>query len=118
KAELLPDLGKKPEAMRITASISLLLRRLLAGEESNPELFSEFVSGLKFLEQAEDSGDYTGIEAIIVLRLLSHLGYIGGGKVSEKLVASPLDRELVFEAKKQRTEILSEINRALRESQL
>ncbi len=58
------------------------------------------------------------IEVVIVLRMLDNLGYIGGSEAFQTLVKSPFEQELIFEVSKNRTHILSEINKALRETHL
>ncbi len=118
KTNLLEGLSKKPETFEIFSNIARLLKRLLAGEEANEALFADLLNGLSILEKAEKKENYRNIEAVIVLRILSNLGYIGGGEVLGAFTRSPFEGDLVFEVSKNRTKILSEINRALRESHL
>jgi DNA repair protein RecO len=118
KTNLLESLPKRPETFEIFSNIARLLKRLLAGEEPNETLFADLLSGLSVLEKAGTMEECRNIEAIMVLRLLSNLGYIGGSEALGNFVKSPFEDELVFEVSKNRAQILSEINRALRESHL
>lgn len=102
--------------LEVLAKVSKLLRRLLAGEEANTELFEDLVKGLKILESSKDE-EIRNVEVILVLRTLHRLGYIGGNNVGG-LLESPLGDELIYEVAKSRKDILSEINKALRETHL
>ena len=99
-------------------NISKLLRRLLAGEDPNKELFTDLLDGLNILEKAETIDELRNIEAIIVLRILNNLGYIGGNEILKDFIRSPFEKELIFEVSKSRTKILHQINKALRETHL
>ncbi len=107
-----------PIALGITANISKLLRRLLAGEEANEKLFMDLVSGFSVLEKAKDKKEAHNIETIIVLRILNNLGYIGEGKISDEFILSPFEGDLIFQASENRNKILREINKALKETHL
>jgi len=54
------------------------------------------------------------IEAVLVLRILNNLGYIGGDEKLQNLVKSPFEQELILEISKSRMEVLRQINKALR----
>ncbi|HPS21394.1 MAG TPA: DNA repair protein RecO [Candidatus Paceibacterota bacterium] len=120
KTNELENVSKKRETLEVFANISRLLIRLLAGEEANEILFDDLLNGLFILEKCETNNNEVlrNIEAVIVLRILNNLGYIGGGKITDEIIKSPFEQELVFKVSKNRTKILSEINRALRESHL
>lgn len=118
KTDILENITKKTENFKVFASIALLLKRLLAGVEHNEILFDDLVRGLTILEKAETNEDLCNIEAIIVLRILNNLGYIGESLVAENIIKSPFEQNLIFEASKNRTQILSEINKALKETDL
>lgn len=118
KTNRLGNISKRPETFEIFANISRLLKCLLAGEEANKNLFSDLLNGLSILEKAETRQDLRNIEAIIVLRILSNLGYIGGDELLKNLVKSPFEESIIFEVAKSRAKILSEINKALKETHL
>ena len=61
----------------ITARISLLLRRLIAGEEKDAGLFQDVRQACLFLDQSSHTRDVRdGLEIILVLRILDRLGYL------------------------------------------
>lgn len=118
KTNVLEGITKKPSAFRILFNVSRLLKRLLSGEEPNQELFDDFVLGFAILQKTSTRDDPSGIEAVIVLRILANLGYIGEEEAFENLIKSPFEEELVYEAAKNKKNILREINKALRETNL
>jgi hypothetical protein len=62
--------------------------------------------------------DQENIEAVIVLRILNNLGYIGGDETMQNLVKSPFEENLIFQVSKSRREVLHQINKALKETHL
>lgn len=118
KTNLLENITKRKENFQILANISRLLRRLLPDVEPNPELFTDLISGLSILEKTEKKEDLQNIEAIIVLRMVNNLGYIGGNENLQAFIKSPFEENMIFEISKHRKNILSEINKALKETQL
>ena len=118
KTNTLEELTKKPANFQILVNITRLLKRLLVGVEPNEALFVDLLHGLSILEKIENKEDLRNIEAIIVLRILNNLGYIGGGDLMQNLVKSPFEENLIFEVSKSRTQVLSEINKALKETHL
>lgn len=118
KTNALESLTKDSGKFEVLFNVSNLLKRLLAGEDANRTLFLDVLDGLFILENSKDVGELANIEVVLVLRILDNLGYIGGNKSLEYLVKSPFEKELVFEISKNRKNVLSEINRALRETQL
>lgn len=58
-----------------------LLRRLMPGERSDEALFSDLRDFLEFLVNTElSTGELKDAESLMVLRLLSHLGYLKAEK--------------------------------------
>lgn len=118
KINQLEKITKRKETFEVLVNISQLLRRLLTGVEPNEALFEDLVRGLSMLETAETKDDLRNIEAIVVLRIVHNLGYIGGDEELQKIIRSPLAEDVLFEAAKNRRKILTEINKALRETHL
>jgi DNA repair protein RecO len=105
----------------LTAKISLLLKRLLHGEDAHPELFTCIMAARNFMEeQPELSVQNTEIlESLIVWRILKMLGYIGKEVgLEENLETAPLSLELLSRLMPKRALLNKHINKALRESQL
>lgn len=118
KTNMLEDISKQSATLRVFANISRLLKRLLAGVEPNKSLFTDLLQGLSILEKSKTKEELYNIEAIIVLRILNNLGYIGGEEILKTFVKSPLEQETIYEMTKSRVQILREINKALKETHL
>ena len=107
-----------PEIFAVFVNISKLLKRLLAGEDPNETLFSDLLDGLSVLEKSKTQDELRNIEAVIVLRILHNLGYIGGNEVLKDFIKSPFEKDIVFKVSESRTKILYQINKALKETHL
>jgi DNA repair protein RecO (recombination protein O) len=118
KTDKLEKITKSSKKLEIFENVSRLLKRLLAGVEPNETLFDDLVNGLLFLEQVDSKDDLHNIETIIVLRILNNLGYIGDHDVLKTFTRSPFEDNIVLEASKNRKIILSEINKALKETHM
>jgi len=118
KTNVFENIYKRPEIFSVVTNISHLLKRLLAGEDVNTKLFSDLIKGFLILEKSKTNEELRNVEAIIVLRILNNLGYIGDSKMLGSLIESPFEEDLIFEASKSRAKILSEINKALKETHL
>lgn len=118
KTGKLEGLSKNREIFGVVSNIANLLKRLLAGVEKNENLFTDLAKGLAILEKAQTPKDICDLEVIIVLRVLNHLGYIGGDETLQNLVKSPFAESMIFEVSKLRREALRQINKALKESHL
>ncbi len=118
KTNELEEITKNPGGLAVFSNIARLLKRLLAGEEPNPNLFHDVLAGVLVLEKTTGGEDLRNIEGVMVLRILKNLGYIGQDKAFDALVESPFESGLIFEASKSRIKILSEINKALKETHL
>ena len=108
----------QPGVFEIFVNISKLLKRLLAGEDPNKDLFADLLNGLSILQKSETREELHNIEAIIVLRILNNLGYIGSNEMLKDFVKSPFEEDLIFKVSESRTKILYQINKALRETHL
>ncbi len=118
KSNMFEQVIKDPRTFKVLANISHLLKRLLAGIEPNVILFDDLLNGLSILEKSATKEELSNIEAIMVLRILNNLGYIGEEESIKTFIKSPFEKNLVFEISKNRTKILSQINQALKETHL
>jgi len=120
KTNALEQISKNPATFEVLYNVANLLKRLLAGIETNEILFVDLIDGLSILEKisGDKVEDLRNIEAIIVLRILHNLGYIGGNEKMQNLVKSPFEQNLIFEVSKSRIEVLRHINKALKETHL
>ena len=108
-----------PSRNSLFARMALLLRRLLHGEEANPDLFEALFAAQRFLMSAdltEEQGK--ALESITVLRTMHHLGYVGADAALRPFIDEPLSSELLQAAGAQRVAINAHINKALKESHL
>jgi DNA repair protein RecO len=117
KKNELEEIAKDKNKFYLFGNMGRLLKRLLPVEEGNEELFSDFIKGLHVLENSNQK-EINNVEVMIVLRILYHLGYIGENETSKNLTRSPIEKELVYEISQRRANLLREINKALRETQL
>ena len=114
-ASLWRHIGKR----RVIAEHAHLLRRLIHGEERHEVLFDDILSGLKFLSGLENDIELRAAELVMVVRVLSHLGYF-----APQTVFAPFAEENIWTtdslrlAATDRIAILSEVNRALELSHL
>lgn len=108
------------EARRIVARVLNLVRRLVHGEERNSELFSALDSMMKKAREIPlVSGDLTPFELLSLLRVLHTLGYFGTVQgIDGSVLTGDMTDEMFLLVSKNKTGILSHINRALEETQL
>ena len=114
------DLRGNPPAAAVAIQGLRLLKRLLPGEEGNPELFSIMSSALACLRSEElSAAELQSVEMILILRILRNLGYF---PVRENLVSfsesAGWGRELLSGFEAHRKEALDAINASLRQTQL
>lgn len=117
KTNKLENLSKL-EIFEVFINISKLLKRLLAGEDPNKDLFVDLINGLSVLEKSKTKDELRNIEAVIVLRILNNLGYIGGNEVLQDFIKSPFEEDIIFKVSESRVKILHQINKALKETHL
>lgn len=112
------------ESVAVVARIFRLLYRLVAGENGDEKLFSIVHSGIIFLKENQDTENFNkdmilDIEAVIVLRILNRLGYIGSSeKINFYILNDKWDGEVFEKMKDERRDALKAINSGIRESQL
>ncbi|MCW9054847.1 MAG: DNA repair protein RecO [Candidatus Pacebacteria bacterium] len=113
---LADDEGKRELILRMVR----LLRKLLAGEESNPALFRVVMSGIESIRTtATDSKELTDLECLIVLRILHNLGYLAKDeRTAPFLDVATIDSSIVSLVSPMRREMIRQINTSLQESQL
>lgn len=108
------------EKLALCANTFALIRKLVTGEEKNPELFEILDAGFSFLECADlKSEDIKNTEAILMLRILNNLGYFGGSQALDVFVKeSGWSAELLIEMSATRRSAISIINKSLEASHL
>lgn len=108
------------ERCSVMARVSILLRRLLKGEEENKVLFDEVVQALSFLQKTPlNKKELFSAEVVIVMRILSALGYWGDNDALAPFVGSnALTQETIQALGEVRPIAIREINKSLKETQL
>jgi recombinational DNA repair protein (RecF pathway) len=109
----------KREQLFSFARIVSLLKRFLHGEEVQPNLFETIYTFFTYVSLAENTHESIRLaEIATVFRVLYILGYVDA-QLFETLLGSTTLDEITFETvRANEREMLSHINRALRESHL
>lgn len=120
KENVLQALGGSREATHMVGRIFALLRRLLTGEEKNEPLFVTVLEGLQFIQKQNDSAMVSGVEIVLVLRILYLLGYLAPRNEFDPFLSHSAlwDESVISNALLFRTLAISEINHSLQQSQL
>ena len=109
---------KTPGHRLILVRVLSLVRRMLAGEERNTELFDSLSNGSAFLSGVPNAS-LPEAEILLVLRVLYHLGYVGASAVfSELMVGNLWNDEALHEASRCRKVLVNLVNESLRSSHL
>jgi len=125
----------------LLARLALLLRRVLHGEEPNPDLFGHLLACAKFVDSLSISDDQISesnlqsLESVTVLRALHSLGYVGNDLEIREFLMVPMTVsddislpisttspeitiDLLAKATPKRAIINKHINKAIQESHL
>jgi DNA repair protein RecO (recombination protein O) len=109
-----PLLKSTREARAIAGRVSKLLTRLIQGEEPVSDLFQSVDSGLMALARAADEKTVHSIESVLVLRILSHLGYLPHtAALKPFLEADFFSIELAAEVERSKALLMRTINESL-----
>lgn len=99
---------------RTAARATRLLLRLINGEESMPALYQTVSRGFAALARAGGKEQEEALECVLVLRILSHLGYLPKTPELSPFVASDeFGIELAKRALEARTSLVRTINESL-----
>lgn len=110
--------GRGRLARAAAGRIARLLLRLIQGEEPVPRIYAGVRAGLVYIAIA-DERDIELAECLTVLRILSELGYVHGGKALEPfLVTSDVTDELVGQVRISKQTLIRAINASLSETGL
>jgi DNA repair protein RecO len=99
--------------------IAKLITRLVQGEEPVPQLFTSVTEGLVFLANAATDTDAQAIESVLVLRILSQLGYLPRTPELAPFIENQFfSLELAAAAAQSRSVLIRAINESLQQSGL
>ncbi len=119
-AERAVRLAPRAAASRRSASrVSSLVLRLVGGEEASPSLYEIVAHGLRRFADLEEGEDAEILEAVVMLRILSSLGYVPSAPETEPfLSAGPVSPELLSRAAAFRAPLAHAVDESLRASGL
>ncbi len=111
---------KSSEKFLVCAHALSLIKKLVAGEEKNEKLFDIVHSGFVFLEENElTEKEVASFECVMMLRIVSNLGYLTSEKELLAFVDSDVwNKDLLLLMEKHKTKAVQEINMSIKESQL
>ena len=100
--------------------ITVLLRRLIKGEERNEVLFERVLDGFMSLKKNQLTfAQLKSFEAVLVVQILHILGYWGEDPRYAELLVSPLSfPEILEHVEAKKSLVIQEINKSLRATQL
>ncbi len=104
-------LNAQPASRAAIARVSRLLLRLVAGTEPSPELFSTVSEGFDAIAL---SGSPESLEVVLVLRVLSKLGYLPHTEALAPFVEGEFSIELSAQALERRALLVRTINESLK----
>ncbi len=113
-------LKANPLLLGVFARIFSLLDRLLSGEEKNELLWNYLEEAVRFaIAEKPAASLIPNFEYILVLRILSSLGYLGTSPDTVPFVESPYwSEELLTRMNLLVPRVVGEINKSLKETQL
>ena len=107
------------DKLRLVGNTFLLLRRLITGEEENAPLYRDLTDALAFLKDNLTLHDeIQAFESILVLRILSRLGYRLPRDDWQEFLTDTLSKNLTLRFVSHRRAAVTLINETLSESQL
>lgn len=115
-ASALNFFSEKIEKSRTKVQALRLLKKLCPQDEPLPVLFSEIKNAFVFMDNQKLFSDKS-MDALLVLKVLSHLGY-WGDENENSFVESPFNNEILNEITKVRKHIITQLNNSLRATQL
>jgi DNA repair protein RecO len=98
----------------------VLVKRLVQGEEKNEALWSVLASAFEYVRKTAVEKDASeDFECLLILRILHTLGYIAASSETAVFLAeNTWNDELFKQISVSKTDILTQINKALKESHL
>ncbi|MCX6819847.1 MAG: DNA repair protein RecO [Candidatus Adlerbacteria bacterium] len=99
---------------RASGRVARLLLRLINGEEPVPELYTTVRGGFAYMAGGLDEAEIENAECVLVLRVLSHLGYLEQTEISMPFVANnEFSPTVTTEARALRPALIRVINESL-----
>ena len=105
--------GEERDRRVRSGKIAKLLLRLVNGEEPVPALYKTVIEGLGAIAGAATPADAEAVEMVLVLRILSHLGYLPHTQALAQFIEGEYSVELAAQALKSRATLVRAINESL-----
>ncbi|HEY4501608.1 MAG TPA: DNA repair protein RecO [Candidatus Paceibacterota bacterium] len=105
--------GEERDRRVRSGKIAKLLLRLVNGEEPVPALYKTVIEGLGAIAGAATPADAEAVEVVLVLRILSHLGYLPHTQALAQFIEGEYSVELAAQALKSRATLVRAINESL-----
>ncbi len=104
---------------RVLAQITSVLLKMTQGETPHKEIFQIVTSCFEYLRTIEQK-DITNFEIVAVMRILHELGYVERKKETDGFLENKelWNEQILQKASSSRKEIISLVNKGLKESQL
>jgi recombinational DNA repair protein (RecF pathway) len=120
ESQVFEEIKKDKERLALTAKIFSLIDRLIKGERKDTELFDDIYNAFILINKEELSSDeFSGLELILVYRILHDLGYVSYDSSSAQLVEfKEWERGFLNVDKSLRAKLLKQINDAIAHSHL
>ncbi len=111
--------GQTIESKKIVAQIAKVLLQTITGEMSLPLVFEIVSGGIETLSKLSQQ-NIKQAEALILLRLLSELGYVAKTEINQKYLndVHNWNNDLIENLKEDKEVVVQEINKALKVSQM
>ena len=104
---------------KVVSQVFLILLKMIVGEIPESNIFTIVMSGLVSLKEINAS-NVAGFEALIILRILNELGYVGSNSEIENFLENKQDwgSDILELISSNKTSVVSVINKSLKVSQL
>lgn len=109
--------SKKVAVNSVKVKTLRLIKKLSGEDEPNEILFDEIISAFEFIDSQKYIFDEKTIETLIVLKILSSLGYWSDEK-EESYISSKFTEDILNKVKLNRVEIVSRLNDSLKATHL
>ena len=112
-----------PQSVAMSSRVLRLVRRLVAGEEKNENLFDSLSAGLLFLADGDNGTRPTtkqvmNLEFILLLQVLYNLGYFAPPTELLWSINEPLSVQMIESMSVYRSQAVAIINSSIKETQL
>ncbi len=114
------DLRGIASIQQILARVSMIIGRLVHGEEKNEILYEHVKNAFLFLAEVRPEGEFLeSVEHLLMLRILHSLGYLGSSPNWGIFTSNCFfEEDLLMKMKISRREAIFAINKSLQESHL